>query len=91
LASYAAALASPATLAAPPKGSLDASEVLIQEVEAADVIVIGTPMYNYTARALVDAMERQKDWEPAVRPLQAHARHDVTAAELAVDCQVEKR
>lgn len=45
---YAAALASPATLAAPPKGSLIVSEALIEEVEAADVIVIGTPMYNFT-------------------------------------------
>lgn len=44
---YAAALASPATLAAPPRGSLDLSEALIREVEAADMIVIGTPMYNF--------------------------------------------
>src|SRR5262249_36283443 len=43
---YAAALASPATLAAPPTGSLDVSEALIREVEAADTIVIGTPMHN---------------------------------------------
>ncbi|WP_234841740.1 FMN-dependent NADH-azoreductase [Sinorhizobium meliloti] len=55
LASYAAALASPATLAAPPEGSLDASEVLIQEVEAADVIVIGTPMYNHTVPSTIKA------------------------------------
>lgn len=55
LASYAAALASPATLAAPPEGSLDTSEVLIQEVEAADVIVIGTPMYNYTVPSTIKA------------------------------------
>jgi FMN-dependent NADH-azoreductase len=55
LAAYAAALASPATLAATPEGSLDASEVLIQEVEAADVIVIGTPMYNYTVPSTIKA------------------------------------
>jgi FMN-dependent NADH-azoreductase len=35
-------------LAAPPSGALDFSEALIQEVEAADVIVIGTPMNNFT-------------------------------------------
>jgi FMN-dependent NADH-azoreductase len=55
VAGYAAALASPATLAAPPKGSLDVSEALIQEVEAADVIVIGTPMYNYTIPSTLKA------------------------------------
>ncbi|MDL2406992.1 NAD(P)H-dependent oxidoreductase [Rhizobium calliandrae] len=54
-AQYAAALASPATLAAPPKGSLDVSEKLIQEVEAADVIVIGTPMHNFTVPSVVKA------------------------------------
>lgn len=47
-ADYAVALSTPATLAAPPKGSLDVSEMLIREIEAADVIVIGTPMHNYT-------------------------------------------
>lgn len=47
-ADYAVALSSPATLAAPPQGSLDVSEKLIREIEAADVIVIGTPMHNYT-------------------------------------------
>jgi FMN-dependent NADH-azoreductase len=52
---YAAALASPATLAAPPKGSLDLSEALIQEVEAADVIVIGTPMYNFSIPSVLKA------------------------------------
>jgi len=60
---YAEALASPATLAAPPKGSLDVSEALIQEVEAADVIVIGTPpMYNFsipsTLKAWIDQILR---------------------------------
>ncbi|TBF45301.1 flavodoxin family protein (plasmid) [Rhizobium leguminosarum] len=52
---YAAALASPATLAAPPMGSLDLSEVLIREVEAADVIVIGTPMHNLTIPSVFKA------------------------------------
>lgn len=47
-ADYAGALASPATLAAPPRGALDGPEALIREVEAADAIVIGTPMYNFT-------------------------------------------
>jgi len=54
-AEYAIALSSPATLAAPPKGSLDASELLIQEVEAADVIVIGTPMNNLTVPSVLKA------------------------------------
>ncbi|WP_201314607.1 NAD(P)H-dependent oxidoreductase [Dyella sp. EPa41] len=48
MADYAVALSTPATLAAPPKGSLDVSEMLVREIEAADVIVIGTPMHNYT-------------------------------------------
>lgn len=52
---YAAALASPTTLAAPPKGSLDVSEALIEEVEAADVIVIGTPMYNSSIPSVLKA------------------------------------
>ena len=55
VAGYAAALASPATLAAPPKGSLDVSEALIREVESADVIVIGTPMYNSTIPSVLKA------------------------------------
>jgi FMN-dependent NADH-azoreductase len=52
---YATALSSPATLAAPPRGALDGSEALIQEVEAADVIVIGTPMYNLTVPSVLKA------------------------------------
>jgi FMN-dependent NADH-azoreductase len=52
---YATALSSQATLVAPPTGSLDFSEVLIREVEAADVIVIGTPMYNLTVPAVLKA------------------------------------
>ncbi len=55
VADYAVALSSPATLAAPPKGALDLSEALIQEVEAADVIVIGTPMYNFTIPSVLKA------------------------------------
>ncbi|WP_214473450.1 NAD(P)H-dependent oxidoreductase [Mesorhizobium sp. dw_380] len=54
-ADYAVALSSPATLAAPPKGALDRSEALIQEVEAADVIVIGTPMHNFTIPSVLKA------------------------------------
>ncbi|MFB9950928.1 NAD(P)H-dependent oxidoreductase [Rhizobium puerariae] len=45
---YAAAPASPTTLVDPPAGSLDLSEQLIREVEAADAVVIGTPMHNLT-------------------------------------------
>jgi FMN-dependent NADH-azoreductase len=52
---YAAALASPATLAAPPAGSLDLSEQLIREVEAADAVVIGTPMHNLTIPSVLKA------------------------------------
>lgn len=54
-ADYAVALSSPATLATPLKGALDGSEALIQEVEAADVIVIGTPMHNYTIPSVLKA------------------------------------
>jgi FMN-dependent NADH-azoreductase len=52
---YATTLSSPVTLAAPLKGALDLSEVLIQEVEAADAIVIGTPMYNLTVPSVLKA------------------------------------
>jgi FMN-dependent NADH-azoreductase len=52
---YAVTLSSPATLAAPLRGALDLSEVLIQEVEAADVIVIGTPMHNLTVPSVLKA------------------------------------
>ncbi|WP_439407413.1 FMN-dependent NADH-azoreductase [Bradyrhizobium sp. DASA03076] len=55
VADYAVTLSSPATLAAPPKGALDVSEALIQEVEAADVIVIGTPMHNFTIPSVLKA------------------------------------
>jgi FMN-dependent NADH-azoreductase len=52
---YATTLSSPATLAAPLKGALELSEMLIQEVEAADVIVIGTPMNNLTVPSVLKA------------------------------------
>ena len=52
---YATALSSPATLAAPPRGALELSEALIQEVEAADAIVIGTPMHNLTIPSVFKA------------------------------------
>jgi FMN-dependent NADH-azoreductase len=52
---YATTLSSPATLAAPLKGALELSETLIQEVEAADVIVIGTPMHNLTVPSVLKA------------------------------------
>lgn len=55
MANYAFALSTPATLAAPPKGSLDLSEALIREVEASDVIVIGTPMHNFTIPSVLKA------------------------------------
>ncbi|OHV62660.1 FMN-dependent NADH-azoreductase [Mesorhizobium sp. LCM 4577] len=54
-ADYAFALSTPATLAAPPKGAVDVSEALIREVETADVIVIGTPMYNFTIPSILKA------------------------------------
>ncbi len=54
-ADYAVTLSSPATLAAPLKGALDLSEALIQEVEAADAIVIGTPMHNFTVPSVLKA------------------------------------
>jgi FMN-dependent NADH-azoreductase len=52
---YAYTLSSPVTLAAPLEGSLDLSEALIEEVEAADAIVIGTPMYNLTVPSTLKA------------------------------------
>ena len=54
-ADYAVALSSPTTLAAPPPGALDFSETLIQQVEAADAIVIGTPMHNLTVPSVLKA------------------------------------
>ncbi|WFU70628.1 MULTISPECIES: NAD(P)H-dependent oxidoreductase [unclassified Bradyrhizobium] len=55
VADYAVTLSSLATLAAPLKGALDVSEALIQEVEAADVIVMGTPMHNFTIPSVLKA------------------------------------
>jgi FMN-dependent NADH-azoreductase len=54
-ADYATTLSSPVTLAAPVKGSLDRAEALIHEVEAADVIVLGTPMHNLTVPSVLKA------------------------------------
>jgi FMN-dependent NADH-azoreductase len=54
-ADYAYSLSSPATLAAPLERSLDLSEALIEEIEAADAIVIGTPMYNLTVPSALKA------------------------------------
>lgn len=55
-ADYAWALSSPATLAAgEAKGALRLSETLIREVEAADVLVIGTPMNNFTVPSVLKA------------------------------------
>src|SRR3546814_20067284 len=49
-ADYAAVLATPESLAAadPASDALSLSEQLIQEVENASVVVIGTPMNNFT-------------------------------------------
>lgn len=52
---YATTLSSPVTLANPVEGSLELSEALIREVEAADVIVIGTPMNNLTVPSVLKA------------------------------------
>lgn len=54
---YAAVLASPASLAAagPSDDALLLSERLIREVENADVVVIGTPMYNLTVPSVLKA------------------------------------
>jgi len=50
---YAAALSSSA--AAATSETLELSEMLIREVEAADVIVIGTPMNNFTVPSVLKA------------------------------------
>ena len=52
---YATALSSPAILASSPMSALALSETLIQEVEAADMIVIGTPMNNLTVPSVFKA------------------------------------
>jgi FMN-dependent NADH-azoreductase len=55
--SYASALGaahkSPAELS--PQGSMSLSEQLIQELEAADVVVIATPMHNFTVPSALKA------------------------------------
>jgi FMN-dependent NADH-azoreductase len=54
---YAAVLASPASLAAAGRssGALVLAEELINEVESADVVVIGTPMNNFTVPSVLKA------------------------------------
>lgn len=53
---YATALASPETLAATSfAGAMQLSEQLIGEVEAADIVVIGTPMNNFTVPSVLKA------------------------------------
>src|SRR3546814_421325 len=53
---YARVLASPGILAGePPNGAVRLSEQLIGEVEAADVLVIGTPMNNFTVPSVLKA------------------------------------
>lgn len=53
---YATALSSPAALAgAPSNGAVHLSEQLIQEVEVADALVIGTPMNNFTVPSVLKA------------------------------------
>ncbi|WP_353718280.1 NAD(P)H-dependent oxidoreductase [Dyadobacter sp. 676] len=54
---YAAALATPVTLAAidPCGDAVRLSEHLIREIEACDVIVIGTPMNNFTIPSVLKA------------------------------------
>lgn len=53
---YARALSSPAALAlGAEEGVMDLSEQLIREVEAADIVVIGTPMNNFTVPSVLKA------------------------------------
>jgi len=53
---YAAALSSPAALAAGlASGAARLSEQLIQELEAADILVIGTPMNNFAVPSVLKA------------------------------------
>ncbi|GGC45816.1 FMN-dependent NADH-azoreductase [Chelatococcus reniformis] len=54
-ASYASALASPAGLASASGDALRLSEELIVEVEEADILVIGTPMNNFTVPSVLKA------------------------------------
>lgn len=52
---YATALSSPTAFVEAPKEAVELSETLIREVEAADVIVIGTPMNNFTVPSVLKA------------------------------------
>lgn len=52
---YALALSTPANIAAPPRNAFELSEILIQEVERTDIIVIGTPVNNYTVPSTLKA------------------------------------
>lgn len=53
---YATALSSPGAMAAGlANGAMRLSEQLIQEVEAADILVIGTPMNNFTVPSVLKA------------------------------------
>ena len=50
-----AAFTDPSDLTAAQRASLAESDAMIQEIEAADVIVIGAPMYNYSMPAALKA------------------------------------
>jgi FMN-dependent NADH-azoreductase len=53
---YATALSSPAALMAAPAGdAMRLSDVLIEELEAADIVVIGTPMNNFAVPSVLKA------------------------------------
>lgn len=52
---YASALSTPAAMMAAARSAMELSETLIGEVEAADVIVIGTPMNNFTVPSVLKA------------------------------------
>jgi FMN-dependent NADH-azoreductase len=56
-ASYATALGAsrPSLVELFPEGSMSQSEELIQELESADVVVIGTPMHNFTIPSALKA------------------------------------
>jgi len=54
-AEYAAALSSAAARAMAPGTVMDMSDILIGEIEAAQVVVIGTPMNNFTVPSVLKA------------------------------------
>lgn len=54
-ADYAAALSSGAAMMAAPPTAIELSETVIREVEAASIIVIGTPMNNFTVPSVLKA------------------------------------